>query len=556
MTNATDRAAQISFEIREALRKALPAPKEQFFTVMVPGKVINFDDYTQGYDLEGKPTGIVLPTVTELNQAILCDDMPAFAPVQLGPTGKSVAHSYDAAISKLVAAGTTVGVDITEGKELTPDEARYSKAMKWLTAQDPDKGNLTRVERYTEKQRAYTKAVEAKAKAFGDALERVQSDPRYVGQHQQRAAFDKWVDENARTYRNFMQAAYMDWVVNGMKEEVEYWFSVVDRDSSMSRVEASKEAMRASVVQDVDGSVGYHKVKLTPANWAVIAKKKATGGEKKMRTVEWYDWEINRLEKTNGMLLALQKNPPLQSQNATPQKDDAGFNAAMSDYLKKREEYYRKESSKASDADKKAAYAEYTKAQENLQKAQAKRDQETIENSNSANQAAQDKLYRSFSGDNGLSAQIIKENNTKIDQYKVEREKLVGGTNGDAVVAQLAADAKIPAPKADPQADTTTVPTKSEEDYWTTISLEISSASSSEKSSSKATKASLGASVRYGLFSADVSVDHSSSSADAEAEMANNSVKISFECMRVDIARNWLRGELFYDADLTVGPNE
>lgn len=36
------RIAKISREIREAIREALPAPPEQFFHVMVPGKVVNF----------------------------------------------------------------------------------------------------------------------------------------------------------------------------------------------------------------------------------------------------------------------------------------------------------------------------------------------------------------------------------------------------------------------------------------------------------------------------------------------------------------------------------
>jgi len=32
----------------------------------------------------------------------------------------------------------------------------------------------------------------------------------------------------------------MDWVTTGKKEEVEYYFAVVDNESAMSRVEASK----------------------------------------------------------------------------------------------------------------------------------------------------------------------------------------------------------------------------------------------------------------------------------------------------------------------------
>jgi hypothetical protein len=37
------RTAEISMAVRQAVRKSLPAPPEQFFTMMVPGKVLNFD---------------------------------------------------------------------------------------------------------------------------------------------------------------------------------------------------------------------------------------------------------------------------------------------------------------------------------------------------------------------------------------------------------------------------------------------------------------------------------------------------------------------------------
>ncbi|GLB44722.1 hypothetical protein LshimejAT787_1800590 [Lyophyllum shimeji] len=310
------RTAQISRQIREAVRQALPAPMEQFFTVMVPGKVVNFADYSEGFDQDGQMTAPILPTVTELNNAILCDDMPVLAPVQLGPTGKSVARSYDAAISKLIPAGTTVGVDVADPQNLTAEEERYQKAMTWLLFKYKD--GKTRVEIYSEKQELYTKAIERKTKAFNDALKRAMDDPRNTTPAQQRAAYDVWVSENARAYRNLMQAAYMDWVVNGLKEEVEYWFSIVDRDSAMARVEASKEAMRAAVVQDTDGSVEYQKVKLTPSNWAVIAKQKAESGKDQTKTVEWYSWEIARLQKMNAMLLALQKKKPVDPTQSPP----------------------------------------------------------------------------------------------------------------------------------------------------------------------------------------------------------------------------------------------
>ena len=42
-TEELDRIAQISMNVRQAVRNALPAPPEQFFTMMVPGKVLNLD---------------------------------------------------------------------------------------------------------------------------------------------------------------------------------------------------------------------------------------------------------------------------------------------------------------------------------------------------------------------------------------------------------------------------------------------------------------------------------------------------------------------------------
>lgn len=40
---AVDRIGQISTKIREAIRAALPAPAEQFLTVMIPGKVVRYE---------------------------------------------------------------------------------------------------------------------------------------------------------------------------------------------------------------------------------------------------------------------------------------------------------------------------------------------------------------------------------------------------------------------------------------------------------------------------------------------------------------------------------
>lgn len=89
-------------------------------------------------------------------------------------------------------------------------------------------------------------------------------------------------------------------------------------------------------------------------------------------------------------------------------------------------------------------------------------------------------------------------------------------------------------------------------DPWTSVSIEVASSYSSDSKSTDALSFSADASIQYGLASAAISVSHNESHTKAVQQMANASVKISFECMRVDITRPWLRGELFYDHDLRI----
>lgn len=111
--------------------------------------------------------------------------------------------------------------------------------MAILSAEVPER-DVTLVELYTQKQEQYTKAVEQKNKAFREAQEAAKAAPGNKTTKQQREAYDLWVQENAKTWRARVQAAYMDWVITGKKEEVEYWFAVVDQDSALARVEKSK----------------------------------------------------------------------------------------------------------------------------------------------------------------------------------------------------------------------------------------------------------------------------------------------------------------------------
>lgn len=173
---------------------------------------------------------------------------------------------------------------------------------------------------------------------------------------------------------------------------------------------------------------------------------------------------------------------------------------------------------------------------------------------NALNKAAQDKMYEALSSNTGLAATIIEENNAKIANYTAARAALLGnsGSKDQGLVQEIADDAGIPKQLPDPA-----IAGKAKDvDYFTAITVEISDSISEDTSSTRATSASFGASVGWGLWNASSNTSYSSGSSDASSQMMKNACRISFECMRVDIARSWLRSELFYDADLTTGPNE
>ncbi|KAF9645797.1 hypothetical protein BDM02DRAFT_3189419 [Thelephora ganbajun] len=263
----------------------------------------------------------------QLVEASLCDDMPSYSPLRLGPTGRSVAQSYAVTLSKLSPDGSATGIfDDTPPEKFSAAEKRYQHAMNWLAFRDPNHRNQTRMGVYRDKQTKYTEAFE-KTSAYNKAPNDANKDTTNTS-------------VETSTYNNLVQAAYMDRVTM-RKEGVEYYFSVVDNDSAMVRVEVSMirsisllfcdmkltilECMCASLVADADGSSEYHKVKLQPESRAFLAKQKAAAGPQG-ETIESLTFGISRLEKINFLLTSTKNNTKLVS---IAQETDTDSKAAV-----------------------------------------------------------------------------------------------------------------------------------------------------------------------------------------------------------------------------------
>jgi hypothetical protein len=146
---------------------------------------------------------------------------------------------------------------------------------------------------------------------------------------------------------------------------------------------------------------------------------------------------------------------------------------------------------------------------------------------------------------------------TTIKDYTEARQKLLGDRVGDpacTVASEPGIPPQLPHPASTGAARTTPdgKPVINPDDYWTSISVSVAESYDAAQSSSSANSFSLGASASWGLWTIGGSVSHSDSTSKVAKQMAHSSVSVTFDCLRVDIRRSWLRSELFYDSDIAV----
>jgi hypothetical protein len=337
---------------------------------------------------------------------------------------------------------------------------------------------------------------------------------------------------------------------------------------------------------------------------------KIASGTNQTKSADWYTWEINRLEKTNEMLRLLKdvsnfysvpfllalmerdyiQNPPKFADigdTSSGELDNArtALKDCMKTFVEKRQKWQAPASkyisfsslhlstnlvtnrSCTSEDDQKKAkeerqqvVTEYQNAQTALHEAQSNYDKLNLKLLTNQHKTTQNGLFEDIAKPTGFATTQIASNERIIEQYKAAREALLkGDASGaqDGPVQKLAEDVGIPKPLPDP-ADaapkddaTGKIPLA---DYFTPITVEISATSENKSTDMKSNSYSFGASASWGWFGGGGSGSQSTAHSNAMSELASSSLKISFEVMRVDIYRSWLRPELFYDEDLVTGP--
>ncbi|KAF5618101.1 uncharacterized protein FTJAE_12407 [Fusarium tjaetaba] len=260
--------SSVSARVRDAISASLPIGPEQYLTITAPGTVIDLansdrdDSFVYDESKHNFP-----PANVRQAEASLVDRMM--------PIAKCAFNSRKPGIHTLPGIPSHGKMDYAKSMELlnkkvpgtskTMIDVYRDKEMKWV-----------------ERQQAWEEAKINAARNAENAFEEGTKD--YVEKREK--YFDKWMKSEAKSYKNAIQAAWMDWVINGKKNEVDMIFGVVQVDS-MARIENSKEAMRNSAIDDPSGDGEVYGVSLTPKTWATACK---------VRAEEWRGNDLRQLK--------------------------------------------------------------------------------------------------------------------------------------------------------------------------------------------------------------------------------------------------------------------
>ncbi|CVK85864.1 uncharacterized protein FMAN_06638 [Fusarium mangiferae] len=266
--------ASVSAKVRDAISESLPIGPEQYLTITVPGTKIDLtdSDHNGSFLYDDSKHGLPPANVRQA-EASLVDGMMPIAKCAVGNERKSVARSYARAIDNLIPASPT----FTPSPGI-PSQGKmdYAKSMEFLK-QKVHGTSKTIMEVYQDKEMKWNKQRQIweteRLKAIREAEEAFEDRTKDYAEKRQKYV-ENWFKRDGKSYKDAIQAAWMDWVDTGKKYSVELAFGMFQLDS-MERVEGSKEAMRNSAMHDPSGDGEIYGVSLTPKAWATFCKVKA-----------------------------------------------------------------------------------------------------------------------------------------------------------------------------------------------------------------------------------------------------------------------------------------
>ena len=231
------------------------------FTMLLPGKILNFADYYPGDEYvnslnsdDPEARRVEIPKRVMENMFSLADSVPPINPFAGGDAGISLAATYRTLLSQM----TVRGID-----SLSTDKRKaHAQAIEYLseTVVDP-------MDKTIETNRLYL------YKKYNDLYNKMKVENEKVIEERRSslpaADYEEWFTQNYPVYQARLDGAYLEWLVFGHKDEVETKWLQLDSASPGIELLEAKSALRASGVASLDRTQTVYPVYFTPSNWYI-----------------------------------------------------------------------------------------------------------------------------------------------------------------------------------------------------------------------------------------------------------------------------------------------
>ena len=236
-------------------------PLEQRLLLLIPGKVLSYNDYFPGNEYETylenpdhgytKKKVSVPPRVME-NMFSLADVIAGSYPLRGAETGESMAVIYESILNKLEVRGFH--------QKSALEKERYVTAIAYLSEEIPDPLNVimsvTRFQLYRRSQELYNQ----RRLQMEDKIDTERNDRNGTD-------FELWFQRNYPSLKSQVEGAYTEWLIFGQKEIVELYKSYLDVESPGVDLEKARMSLRASGVSSLDRTRTIYPVSFIPGNW-------------------------------------------------------------------------------------------------------------------------------------------------------------------------------------------------------------------------------------------------------------------------------------------------
>lgn len=219
------------------------------FTLLEPGEILNYYDYTPLKDTPVFNSSRLPPDEAAFR---LSDAVPSYSPFG-GLSGNSLSTIYS---------NVLYGIDTSSIEDDPFKTQQYLAAMEYLQEKvsDPENSsapNVSRSELYNRyKKHYYGVKLQVSQWIFGNR-----------SSYKTENEYEDWYKESYPTLEAMASAAHSQWLVDGLKGQVEDKISIVDIKSVRSEIEAAKNLLQNEALPSMEGGSNYYPVEFIPSNW-------------------------------------------------------------------------------------------------------------------------------------------------------------------------------------------------------------------------------------------------------------------------------------------------